>query len=290
MLYLDKVTKYYPTRHGPRCILRDVTFSLRKGQKLGILGCNGAGKSTLIRLIGGVELPTSGTVRAEMTISWPLAFQGGFVGGLTGIDNLRFICRVYDISFEKALPAVVSFSELGSYLYEPVVNYSSGMFDLDGVLIDSKENMRTAWDATREKFGLQPTFNDYLQLIGRPFCDLLTLLGIQEQQEAIFNYYNTISAQYVDCITPYEGAYDFLAFLRGKNILTALITSKSKVRLDAVLRKISHPFSCVLTPEDGLRGKPAPDHLLLACLKLGVDPAEAVYLGDMVLKSSKRLS
>jgi len=155
------------------------------------------------------------------------------------------------------------------------------MFDLDGVLIDSKENMRTAWDATREKFGLQPTFNDYLQLIGRPFCDILTLLGIQGQQEAIFNYYNTISAQYVDCITPYEGAYDFLAFLRGKNILTALITSKSKVRLDAVLRKIPHPFSCVLTPEDGLRGKPAPDHLLLACLKLGVDPAEAVYLGDM---------
>jgi len=127
MLCLDKVTKYYPTRHGLRCILRDVTFSLQKGQKLGILGCNGAGKSTLIRLIGGVEMPTSGTLWADMTISWPLAFQGGFVGGLTGIDNLRFICRVYDISFEKALPAVMSFSELGSYLYEPVVNYSSGM-------------------------------------------------------------------------------------------------------------------------------------------------------------------
>jgi len=127
MLYIDKVTKYYATRHGLRCILRDVTFSLRKGQKLGILGCNGAGKSTLIRLIGGVELPTSGTVRSEMSISWPLAFQGGFVGGLTGIDNLRFICRVYGISFEKALPSVASFSELGSYLYEPVINYSSGM-------------------------------------------------------------------------------------------------------------------------------------------------------------------
>jgi len=62
-----------------------------------------------------------------MSVSWPLAFQGGFVGGLTGIDNLRFICRIYDVPIETALPAVDAFSELGPYLREPVTSYSAGM-------------------------------------------------------------------------------------------------------------------------------------------------------------------
>jgi len=127
MLSLDNVTKYYPLRRGKRCVLDNISFTLHKGEKLGILGCNGAGKSTLIRIISGCEKPTSGTVIRKMSVSWPLAFQGGFVGGLTGLDNLKFICRIYDIPLETALPAVQSFSELGPYLREPVGSYSAGM-------------------------------------------------------------------------------------------------------------------------------------------------------------------
>ena len=62
-----------------------------------------------------------------MSISWPLAFTGGFQGSLTGLDNLRFVCRVYGASYKKALPFVEEFTELGSYLREPVKKYSSGM-------------------------------------------------------------------------------------------------------------------------------------------------------------------
>jgi len=127
MICLTNVVKEYPTRKGPRRILDNITFSLPKGKRLGILGCNGAGKSTLIRVISGAEIPTSGTIVRSMSVSWPLAFQGGFVGGLTGIDNLRFICRVYDVPYRAALTRVEDFSELGGYLREPVSSYSAGM-------------------------------------------------------------------------------------------------------------------------------------------------------------------
>ena len=62
-----------------------------------------------------------------MSVSWPLAFAGGFQGSLTGLDNLRFICRIYGASIEDKIEFVQSFSELGKYFREPVKSYSSGM-------------------------------------------------------------------------------------------------------------------------------------------------------------------
>ena len=127
MITLSNVTKRYATRSGPNTVLDNVSFTLRRGEKLGILGRNGAGKSTLIRLISGAEQPTAGRVRRDMRVSWPLAFGGGFQGSLTGIDNLRFICRVYGVSAEDKIPFLAEFSELGKYLREPVKHYSAGM-------------------------------------------------------------------------------------------------------------------------------------------------------------------
>ena len=127
MIVLDNVSKVYSTRQGKRTVLSDINLNISKGEKLGILGRNGAGKSTLIRLISGAELPTSGQIHRGMSISWPLAFGGAFQGSLTGLDNLRFICRVYGGDINTALPYVEEFSELGNYLKEPVKKYSSGM-------------------------------------------------------------------------------------------------------------------------------------------------------------------
>jgi capsular polysaccharide transport system ATP-binding protein len=112
---------------GDRVILDDVNLRVRRGEKIGILGRNGSGKSTLIRLISGAERPSSGTVTRSMRVSWPLAFAGGFQGTLTGLDNLRFICRIYNTTTEDKIPFVQEFSELGAYLREPVKSYSSGM-------------------------------------------------------------------------------------------------------------------------------------------------------------------
>lgn len=127
MIELSNVTRRYNTRNGQRTILNKVNLRVLRGEKIGILGGNGAGKSTLIRLISGAEHPDEGKVRRSMSVSWPLAFSGGFQGTLTGFDNLRFICRIYNASYDSTLPYVESFSELGPYLREPVKTYSSGM-------------------------------------------------------------------------------------------------------------------------------------------------------------------
>ena len=127
MIVLDNVSKVYPTKQGPRTVFDRVNLKIAKGEKLGILGRNGAGKSTLIRLISGAERPTTGHISRGISISWPLAFGGAFQGSLTGLDNLRFICRIYDAPIEPAIAFVKDFSELGDYLREPVKKYSSGM-------------------------------------------------------------------------------------------------------------------------------------------------------------------
>jgi capsular polysaccharide transport system ATP-binding protein len=127
MITLRNVCKDYPTRAGPRRVLDDINLTIRPGERVGILGRNGAGKSTLIRLISGSEPPTLGTIKRNMSVSWPLAFSGGFHGSLTGADNVRFICRIYGVDFRPRFEFVEDFSELGVYMHEPVGSYSSGM-------------------------------------------------------------------------------------------------------------------------------------------------------------------
>jgi capsular polysaccharide transport system ATP-binding protein len=127
MIHLDHVTKIYETRKGPRTVLDRVDLRVMPGERVGILGRNGAGKSTLIRMISGAEMPTHGRVLRKMNVSWPLAFGGAFQSSLTGMDNLRFVCRIYGADFTAALPFVQEFSDLGVYLNEPVKKYSSGM-------------------------------------------------------------------------------------------------------------------------------------------------------------------
>jgi capsular polysaccharide transport system ATP-binding protein len=127
MIRLTSVCKDYPTKAGPRRVLNNINLTIKPGERVGILGQNGAGKSTLIRLISGAEPPTVGKIERNMSVSWPLAFSGGFQGSLTGTDNVRFICRIYGVDFESRLQFVKEFSELGIYMDEPVATYSSGM-------------------------------------------------------------------------------------------------------------------------------------------------------------------
>jgi capsular polysaccharide transport system ATP-binding protein len=127
MIRLVDVNKDYLTRGGPVRVLRNIHLTVRQGERVGILGRNGAGKSTMIRIVSGAELPTSGTVERDMSVSWPLAFGGAFQGSLTGLDNLRVICRIYGVDAAARIGFVEEFSELGLYLREPVKTYSSGM-------------------------------------------------------------------------------------------------------------------------------------------------------------------
>jgi capsular polysaccharide transport system ATP-binding protein len=127
MIALRNVTKRYHARTGKHTVLDGVSLTVMPGERVGILGMNGSGKSTLIKLLSGQEDPDSGQVQRKMNVSWPLAFSGNFQGSLTGLDNLRFICRVYNVKHEGVQRFVEDFAELGRYFREPVKNYSSGM-------------------------------------------------------------------------------------------------------------------------------------------------------------------
>jgi len=127
MVELQDIVKSYQTRFGAYTVLNRVNLTVNPGDRLGILGRNGAGKSTLIRIVSGQEIPDNGTVSRTMKVSWPLAFSGGFQGSLTGLDNLRFISRIYNVDHAKIQDYVENFAELGKHFREPVRNYSSGM-------------------------------------------------------------------------------------------------------------------------------------------------------------------
>ena len=126
-LELIDVHKSYPIRGGRKDILRGAYGRIARGEKVGILGRNGSGKSTLVRILGGVEAPSSGRIRNSMTLSWPIGMMAGFQPQLSGADNARFIARIYGRNTESVVESVADFSELGEYLRMPVMTYSSGM-------------------------------------------------------------------------------------------------------------------------------------------------------------------
>jgi capsular polysaccharide transport system ATP-binding protein len=127
VISVHDVTMKYRTRLGQRTVLDRVNLSLDRGRNLGVLGRNGAGKSTLIRLLAGAIQPSSGRIERQMSVSWPLAFGGAFQTHLTGLDNLKFVCRVYGVDYKPLVPFVEDFTELGVYFREPVYHYSNGM-------------------------------------------------------------------------------------------------------------------------------------------------------------------
>ncbi|PVX28418.1 ABC transporter ATP-binding protein [Sphingomonas pokkalii] len=127
MITCRNVSKAYGRGGHRNFVFRDVDFEVAHGDRIALLGRNGAGKSTLIRLIGGVEMPTSGRIARNMSVSWPLGFTGGFQGSMTGYDNARFIARIYGQDYARTRAFVEEFTELGAQLRKPVKTYSSGM-------------------------------------------------------------------------------------------------------------------------------------------------------------------
>lgn len=121
--------KAFPAGHGAgeRWLFRGLDFGLEQGDRLAVLGRNGQGKSTFIKILGGVLPMSEGELNWKVRPSWPIGFGGGFQGSLSGLDNIRFISRVYASDYDTVLERVENFAELGLALRQPVKHYSSGM-------------------------------------------------------------------------------------------------------------------------------------------------------------------
>lgn len=132
---LDRIKEaVHPFRkkyHHDFYALNDVSFEIKKGETVGIIGKNGSGKSTLLKLITGVLTPTSGTVTVNGKVSALLELGAGFNPDLTGLENVYFNGLITGFTREemdRKLEDILSFADIGEYVYQPVKSYSSGMF------------------------------------------------------------------------------------------------------------------------------------------------------------------
>jgi len=110
--------------------LRDISFTVQKGERLGVLGFNGAGKSTLLKVIAGVMKPTSGTVEIEGLVAPLLELGAGFDMNYSGRENIYLYGATMGFShayIKERYDEILAFSELKDFIDAPVKNYSSGM-------------------------------------------------------------------------------------------------------------------------------------------------------------------
>lgn len=135
---------------GTPWALKDISFEVKKGETLGIIGRNGAGKSTLLKVLAGVTPPSRGNISVKGTIFPMIELNAGIHPELTGIENVRLLGAVMGISkkkIESKMEQIEDFCELGEWFRRPVRKYSSGMLarlgfgvamnvDSDIILID----------------------------------------------------------------------------------------------------------------------------------------------------------
>lgn len=119
------------SRHTLFHALADVSFSVRKGEHLGIIGVNGAGKSTLLQILTGVLSPSSGSVSVTGRVAALLELSAGFNPEMSGRENVRFLTSLLgfdDAHNEQIVRDIEAFAEIGDFINQPVKTYSSGMF------------------------------------------------------------------------------------------------------------------------------------------------------------------
>jgi capsular polysaccharide transport system ATP-binding protein len=127
VVVLENVTKHYGMRDAHKTVLRNLSATFATGQSLALLGRNGSGKSTLLKLLAGTIRPSEGRVRASCSVSYPVGFAGSFHPDLTGVQNTRFVARLYGVDSDALVDFVRDFAELGGHFTMPLRSYSAGM-------------------------------------------------------------------------------------------------------------------------------------------------------------------
>ena len=155
------------------------------------------------------------------------------------------------------------------------------IFDLDGVLIDSKKNMQISWNKVNKKYSLKTNFKKYFKNIGIPFYEILKKLKIEEKYyKKIQVDFNKFSSENINKVKLYPEVYKVLKIL-NKNCSMAIVTSKNKTRAKEIIKKFKLPFRFVLCPSKKNKGKPNPALLKIAINKLKANKLNCYYVGDM---------
>lgn len=127
MIELDCLTKVFWVKGRRKRVVDTLSATFPTGASVALLGRNGAGKSTLLKLIAGTMRPTSGQVLSSGSISYPVGFAGSFHPDMSGLQNTRFVARLYGVDTDALVDFVEDFAELGPHFRMPLRTYSSGM-------------------------------------------------------------------------------------------------------------------------------------------------------------------
>lgn len=127
----EALNPFKKSYHHDFYAMNDVSFEIKKGETVGIIGKNGAGKSTLLKMITGVLTPTSGNIETNGKIASLLELGASFNPEMTGLENIYLNGTLMGFAKEEMDPkieAILEFADIGEFIYQPVKMYSSGMF------------------------------------------------------------------------------------------------------------------------------------------------------------------
>ncbi|MEO1537187.1 MAG: ABC transporter ATP-binding protein [Pseudomonadota bacterium] len=127
MIQLREVSKKFRTDGVDTLVADRLSMTFPAGQSIAVLGRNGAGKSSLLKMIAGTLAPDAGTIEVSGTVSWPVGLAHSFHPDLTGMQNTRFVARIFGVECDRLEAFVHDFSELGDHYFLPFRTYSQGM-------------------------------------------------------------------------------------------------------------------------------------------------------------------
>lgn len=239
-------------RHSLKWILRDINFSVRPGEAVGLIGINGAGKSTLLKMITGTTQPTTGSVQITGRVAALLELGMGFHPDFTGRQNAFMAGQLLGYTVEEIadlLPDIEAFAEIGDYIDQPVRVYSSGMqmrlaFSVatarrpDVLIVDEALSVGDAYfqhksfDRIREyrKQGTTLLIVSHDKQAIQSICDRAILLNagqlaMEGEPEAIMDYYNAMLSeahnQAIRQVVTADGKTQ-IAFGNGEAAITAI--------------------------------------------------------------------
>lgn len=127
----DKVLFWNRNKYEVRWVLEDISFEVKKGESIGIIGKNGSGKSTLLKLLTKIIYPNKGSINMKGRVAGLLELGAGFHPDLSGRENIYINASIFGLSkkeIDKAFQEIVDFAELQDFIDNPVRTYSSGMY------------------------------------------------------------------------------------------------------------------------------------------------------------------
>ncbi len=153
------------------------------------------------------------------------------------------------------------------------------IFDLDGVIFDSKKNMEKSWNDVCKKHNINVKFENYFDKIGVPFEKILINLGLNPDK-TFFKTFQQASLKNINLIQPYPWVIKQFKFLQQKKIKFSILTSKDLKRSKYLLNKYKILPQTIHCPEKKFRGKPYPDQIFDCLEKNKINKKDACFIGD----------